>query len=103
VISFTLSATKHRITDEQIQHVIDHCGLPFVIEAPASNPGPDRLLFLGDDARGVALEVVAIELPEDELLVLHAQRMRSRHLPLYLKALECRVMPPPTSPPDTLP
>ena len=35
-----------------------------------------RLVFLGDDAEGVALEVMAIELEDDTLLVIHAMPLR---------------------------
>jgi len=34
-------------------------------------PDP-RLVFLGDDAQDTALEIIAVESSDDELLVLHA-------------------------------
>ncbi|MBI4898441.1 MAG: hypothetical protein HY827_08775 [Actinobacteria bacterium] len=43
-----------------------------------------RLLFVGDDPDGVALEVMAIELDAEEaLLVIHAMPLRDRYRPYY--------------------
>jgi hypothetical protein len=65
--------------------VIQHCGLWFQVPAPA--PGLDeRLLFLGDDETGVALEVVAVELKADGILVIHAMELRERYRPYYDEA-----------------
>ncbi len=53
-----------------------------------------RLLYLGDDQRGVALEVMAIEVERDDdsddLLVIHAMKLRTRYLDQYIEALPCR-------------
>lgn len=44
-----------------------------------------RLLFVGDDPDGVALEVMAIELDAEAetLLVIHAMPLRDRYRPYY--------------------
>ena len=45
-----------------------------------------RLVFLGDDPDGVALEVIAVE-PDNELLVvIHAMKMRPRYKTRYEEA-----------------
>jgi len=87
------SATKHSITHDQIRYVIDHCGLPFTVPAPPGAAGGDRLLFLGDDSQGVPLEVVALEVEETDLLVIHAMKMRPRYQQPYEEALPWRTTP----------
>jgi hypothetical protein len=64
MLRFARSATKHSITHDQIRYVIDHRGLPFTVPAPPGAWGGDRMLLLGDDAHGVPLEVVALEVGE---------------------------------------
>jgi hypothetical protein len=93
VLRFASSATKHRIAHDQTRHVVEHCGLPFVEAPPPGASGGDRLLFVGDDARGVALEVVALEIGDEELLVIHAMRLRPKYRRRYEEALEWRVTP----------
>jgi hypothetical protein len=62
------STTKHRISRERSRYVIEHCGLRFEQDPPAGAPaGADlRLVYLGDDADGVVLEVMAIELEDGD-------------------------------------
>jgi hypothetical protein len=50
----------------------------------------DRLLYLGDDADGVALEVMAVELATNELLVIHAMELRAKYGPFYEEAAKWR-------------
>lgn len=82
------SATKHRISRERSRYLIEHCGLRFEQDPPASAPaGADpRLVYLGDDADGVALEVMAIELEDGSLLVIHAMPLRDRYREQYEEA-----------------
>lgn len=70
-------------------HVIEHAGLRFRIRAPGSQ-GDDRLLYLGDDGGGVALEVMAVELDSGELYVIHAMEMRERYRARYEEANKWR-------------
>lgn len=90
LIRFATSATKHGITHDQARYVIEHCGLPFIESPPAGSPGGDRVLFLGDDAQGVALEVIGLPVTDTELLVIHAMKMRRRYQRLYTEALPWR-------------
>jgi hypothetical protein len=68
------------------RQVIDN---PLVtLTLPAPEPGiDDRLVFLGDDPTGRALEIVAIRLP-DCLLVIHVQDLQAKFRPYYDQAKE---------------
>lgn len=83
-IRFAQAARKHRVSAGRARHVIDN---PVVtLTLPASDPGiDDRLVFLGDDQTGRALEVVAVQLP-DGLLVIHVQDLQAKFLPYYNQA-----------------
>lgn len=68
-VRFTQAARKHRIGKAHALAAMESAGEPLVV--PATDPGTDdRLLFVGDDDRGVELEVIAVQMP-DYLLVLH--------------------------------
>jgi hypothetical protein len=87
-LKWARSASRHRISRERSRHVIQHCGLLFGQEPPFDSPADAdlRLIFLGDDAGGVALEVVAIELEDGNLLVIHAMKLRDRYREWYEEA-----------------
>lgn len=53
---------------------------------PADSGVDQRIYFLGDDLEGVALEVVAVELDEEEFSVIHAMNLRNRFRGLYEEA-----------------
>lgn len=53
-----------------------------LITLPAENDLDGRLVFLGDDATGRALEVMAVP-TERGLLVIHAMDLRPKWRPLY--------------------
>jgi hypothetical protein len=82
-ISWARSATRHRIGRKRSRHVIEHAGLRFEQTDP-------RLVYLGDDADGVALEVMAIELEDGSLLVIHAMKLRDRYREQYEEATRWR-------------
>jgi hypothetical protein len=85
------SATKHRISHERSRHVIEHCGLRFREEPPDGTSARDpRIVLLGDDADGIALEVMAIELDDDRLLAIHAMPLRTRYREQYTEARKWR-------------
>jgi hypothetical protein len=87
-ITFARSATKHRISRERSLYVIERCGIQFVQRRwdPAASDVDRRIVFLGDDLEGIALEVMAAEREEDEFLVIHAMNLRSRFRALYEEA-----------------
>lgn len=70
-IRFSRSARRHRIGAERVRAAIEDAGEPEHI--PAAKPGErDTLLWIGRDARGVELEIIAIEIESGTLLVIHA-------------------------------
>lgn len=66
VVRFSASASRHGISHERARFAL------------ASGPR-DAVLFLGPDGEGVPLEVLATELVDGELVVIHAMRMRRRY------------------------
>lgn len=87
-ITFARSATKHRISRERSLHVIEHCGLQLVhrYRRAAHSDVSQRVVFLGEDLEGVALEVMAVEEEEEEFVVIHAMSMRKRFRGFYEEA-----------------
>lgn len=91
-LGWARSATKHRISRERSRYVIEHCGLRFKQGPPANAPvgASSRLVFLGDDAEGIELEVMAVELDNENLLVIHAMPLRDRYRKQYEEATKWR-------------
>jgi hypothetical protein len=91
-LRWTRAATKHRISRERSRYVIEHCGLRFKQEPSSDAPigASSRLVFLGDDADGIALEVMAVELDDENLLVIHAMPLRDRYRKQYEEATKWR-------------
>lgn len=63
------SATKHRISRERTRFVIEHAAMRFRIPPPEGSRD-ERLLYLGIDADGAPLEIMAVELDAGELYVI---------------------------------
>lgn len=85
-VTFARSATKHRISRQRSLYVIEHCGLQIVKyrHRIAANSAVDqRVVFIGDDLEGVAIEVVAVEEDEGAFVVIHAMNMRKRFWTFY--------------------
>lgn len=72
------------------RHVIERCGLRFRT-SPPQGATDERILYLGDDADGVALEVMAVELSDGTLYVIHAMPLRARYRPQYEEAKKWRL------------
>jgi len=91
-ITFARSATKHRISQQRSLHVIKRCGFQLVKHhrQPMDRPVDQRVVFLGDDLEGVALEVMAAERNQEEFLVIHAMDLRDRIRGLYEEARSWR-------------
>lgn len=85
------SATKHRISRTRIHDVLEHCALIFEKDPPARHPGGRdlRWVFLGEDSTSVALEVIAVEADDGNLVVIHAMKMRSRYRDTYEEVGRC--------------
>jgi hypothetical protein len=93
-VRFARSATKHRVSKERIRYVIAHCGLAFEEQAPTSDPSDvvdPRLVCLGDDPDGQAIEVIAVEGSKDELIVIHAMALRKKYTDQYEEAKRWRL------------
>jgi hypothetical protein len=84
VIRWACSATRHRISRDRSRHVVESANVIFSQPSPPGSPlEDDRIVFLGADADGVLLEVMAVEI-NDGMLVIHAMEMRRKYLP-YLE------------------
>jgi hypothetical protein len=90
MIRWARSATKHRVARARSAFVIEHCGLVFRVPPPAGELD-ERLLFLGDDEEGAALEVMAVELQGRGLYVIHAMNLRQRYRQPYEEAKRWRI------------
>jgi hypothetical protein len=77
------SSTKHRISRERSRYVVEQAQMRFIVEDPVRGR---RLIYVGDDQAGVALEVVAIELDDDELAIIHAMKLRKKFIGMYWEA-----------------
>lgn len=81
---FTQSARRHHIGRAHAIYAIANAVK--VLRSPApegSQHRGDRLLFLGDDDRGLPLEVAAIELSTEALLVIHVMVLRDKYRAAY--------------------
>jgi hypothetical protein len=50
-------------------------------------------VFLGDDERGIALEIMAVTNRAGHLRVIHAMKLRRQYRKAYEEALEWRINP----------
>jgi hypothetical protein len=79
-IEFAQSARRHRIGRARACHVIAN---PVVeITVPDEEGRDDRLVYIGDDWTGRALEVMAVPI-EVGILVIHVMDLRPKWRPLY--------------------
>lgn len=84
-IEFTQSARRHKVGRGRIRQVLAD---PVAVVRIEEESGPRvRLLFLGDDATGRALEVIAVE-ERDRLVVIHAMDLRAKFRRLYEEGTE---------------
>lgn len=82
-IRFAQSARRHRVGRARALHVLANPHA--VVSGPQlGGPAPDpRMLFVGDDASGRALEVVAVIPQPGVLLVIHVLDLRQRNRGFY--------------------
>jgi len=85
-ILFRDSAIRHGISHERSRHVVEHCARPLYPDSEED----DRILFLGPDANGVPLEVVAVERADGGWVVIHAMRLRPGYAAAYEEEMRCR-------------
>jgi len=79
-VESTQSARRHKIGKARVRQVLAN---PVVVDRIVEEHDPRvRLLILGDDDTGRALEVIAVE--EDEVfVVIHAMDLRQKFRALY--------------------
>lgn len=91
---WTSAMRKHRVTRIQVRYVINHAGLIFLQPAPAGSALTDhRLVYLGDDQVGAAIEVMAVEVEDargDAVMVIHAMPLREKYRTQYEEARRWR-------------
>lgn len=81
------SSAKHGITQARTRYVLTRAGLVYIQRATPPDRPLDQLVFLGDDRGGMALEVMAVELANGDLLVIHAMPLRPKYRAQYQEAL----------------
>jgi hypothetical protein len=74
-IRFTKSARKHRVGRARAVYVIEHA---YAVVCQTRPDQSEVVMFLGDDDTGRALEVGAVEVHEDLLLVIHVMDLREK-------------------------
>jgi hypothetical protein len=79
-VRFARSATRHRVSKDRIRHVIANYSVRFEESPPEGGSARAiRIVYLGEDTQGQVLEVMAVEMPNGDLLVIHAMPMRSKY------------------------
>jgi hypothetical protein len=90
-ISWTRSATKHRISRERSLHVVRHAGIckrdSKFRDGRYDHP---RFLFFGPDLEGVPLEVGGVAPEGGSLIIIHAMPLRQRYQGWYTEAAKWR-------------
>jgi len=87
-IRFTQAARKLRVGRDRARHVIAHPVVVLNLAVPAEGMD-ERIVYLGDDKTGRALEVVAVA-TETGLLVIHVQDLQAKFRRYYDEAKEQR-------------
>ncbi len=87
-VTWARSAGRHRIPRARTLFVIQQAGVCF--EDRTHRKGRSRLYFFGDDEDEQPLEIVAVELEDGNLLVIHSMPMRERVEERYTEALRWR-------------
>jgi hypothetical protein len=83
-VRFARAATRHRVSKDRIRHVIANFHLRFEEPPPAGGRArATRIVYLGEDAQGQVLEVMAVEADNHEMLVIHAMPLREEYRKKY--------------------
>jgi hypothetical protein len=76
----------HRISKDRIRHVIANHRVRFEEPPPdtqSARARSTRIVYLGGNAHGRALEIMAVEGKQGELLVIHAMELRNKYRKRY--------------------
>ncbi|MDA8075629.1 MAG: hypothetical protein M0Z40_10425 [Actinomycetota bacterium] len=96
-MSWTHASRRHGIARHAAGFVVEDCGLVYIQPAPPDSAVPDpRVVFLGDDEAGRAIEEIGIEMEVDangegHLRVIHATALRDKYRGQYEEAKRWRV------------
>jgi hypothetical protein len=84
-LKFARSASRHRISKDRIRHVVANYRVRFEEPPPteSARARSTRIVYLGDDDQGRALEIMAVEGSAGELLVIHAMALRDKYRKYY--------------------
>lgn len=88
-IEWAPSAARHGISFDAGTYVVKHAGLCFEAEGREDDFHP-RLYFFGKDETDAEIEVVAVELRNERLLVVHAMAMKRPFGLEYVEAIGWR-------------
>ena len=80
-VEFAGSARRHRVGKARALHVIRNARVQFIVADPDGRD--DRIVFLGDDKTGRALEVMGVELADGTLYVIHVMDLRAKYRVAY--------------------
>jgi hypothetical protein len=86
-IRFSHSATRHSIEHSRAPYVVEHCACPLYSPDPDD---ADLVVFLGPDPDGIPLEVIGLELASEDLLVIHAMKLRQKYRADYERVMRCQ-------------
>ena len=67
------SAFKHGLSLDTIQNIYDH---PIVVVDLDPDSDPPKVLIIGPNLDGNLIELIAIVLADDDLLIIHAMPLR---------------------------
>ncbi len=80
-VRFATSARRHKVGKARALDVIRNPRATFAVPGPEGRD--ERIVFLGDDHTGRALEVMAVELADGSLYVIHVMDLRDKYRPFY--------------------
>lgn len=80
-VEFASSARRHRVGKARALHVIRNSRAQLIVTDAAGRD--DRIVFLGDDQTGRALEVMGVELADGTLYVIHVMDLRAKYRAAY--------------------
>ena len=89
-IRFARSASRHRLSRSRIIYEIEHSGR-YLRVPPGEGRQGERLVYLGHDEDGIALEVIAVQADQDTLYVIHATPLRRRYFDEYERLKQWRI------------
>ncbi len=83
-VDFAQSARRHRVGRARVLQAMQNAAV--TAQMPAEGDRQERIVYLGEDDSGRALEVLAVR-TDRGLLVIHAMDLRAKWRGLYEQAL----------------